>query len=389
MKSTVIIILLSLLYFNDVKSQITYNKQIWDKECECPVAYATINNLSDYAISNEYGDFSITTKEPNVEINILGYYPKKINLDNFKNEDKIFLEPKVYVLDEIILEQNLLFKEMLSTILKDYSLEPHTEKFYLRAVLKKNNKIVKLVDLSGKIKKETLFNTQSIPMPKNNYTIEVENMRKIGIINREYDFTVINFDEFFKRHNAFYISPQNFNLKYNINIDSTYTKISAVQKNNTNTGEVDGYFIVNNKTKNFEKAAININYNDDYTIINRDLKNKTKIFNVESTFKKNNNTDKLQINKCNINIEVDVLYKEEKDIFNLSFIYFAEPISYEKEIKNNVNHKTDIFDLNIKYNPEYWKDHEILPLTDEMQEFINKVNSTSKNSEFRTKTNIK
>ena len=48
-----------------------------------------------------------------------------------------------------------------------------------------------------------------------------------------------------------------------------------------------------------------------------------------------------------------------------------------------------MFDLNIKYDPEYWKNNEILPLTNEMQEFINKVNSSGKNSDFRTKTNIK
>ncbi|RTZ07686.1 hypothetical protein EKM05_10670 [Flavobacterium sp. GSP27] len=389
MKSKIIILILSLLNFNNVKSQITYDKVLWDKECDCPVAFASINNSLEYVISNENGYFSMTTKDPNVEINMLGYYSKKINLDELKDESKVFLDPKVFVLDEVVIEQNQLFKEMLGSILKDYALEPHVEKFYLRAVLKKNNSIIKLIDLSGIIKKETLFNTKTKPMPENNYTIHIENMRKSGIINSNYDFTVINFEEFFKRHNSFYISPQNFNLKYNKNIDNTYTKISATQKNATSVGNTYGYFIVNNNTKNFEKASLNIDYIDDFTVISKDLKNRTKKFNVESTFKKNKNTDKFQINNCNINIEVEVLFKDEKDIFNLSFSYFAEPINNGEKIKNNVNHKIDIFDLNIKYNSEYWKNHEILPLTDEMQEFINKVNSTGKNSDFRTKTNIK
>jgi hypothetical protein len=389
MKTKIIISLLAILSYNNANSQITYEKVLWDKECDCPVAYASINNSFDYVISNESGNFSITTKDPNVEINMIGYYSKKINLDELKEEKKIVLVPKVFVLNEVVIEQNQLFKEMLGTILKDYALEPHVEKFYLRAVLKKNNNILKLIDLSGKIRKETLFNTKSKPMPENNYTIEVENMRKSGIINRNYDFTVINFEEFFKRHNLFYISPQNYNLKYNNNIDSTYTKISATQKKITDIGNTHGYFIVNNTTKNFEKASLNIDYTDDYTIINKDLKNRTNSFYVESTFKKNKNTEKLQINNCNINIELEVLFKDDKDIFNLSFTYFAEPVNYENKIKNNVNHKTDIFDLNIKYNPEYWKNHEILPLTNEMQEFINKVNSSGKNSDFRTKSNIK
>ena len=381
--------MLSLFNFNNVKSQITYDKVLWDKECNCPVAFASINNSFESVISNENGLFSITTKEPNVEINMLGYYTKKINLNELKDERKVFLEPKVFVLNEVVIEQNQLFKEMLGTILKDYALEPHLEKFYLRAVLKKNSSIIKLIDLSGKIKKETLFNIKTKPMPENNYTIQVENMRKGGIFNRDYDFTVINFEEFFKRHNSFYINQKNVNFKYNNNIDSTYTKITATQKNASNIGTLIAYFIVNNNTKNFEKASINIDYIDDFTIVGKDLKNRTKKFDVESTFKKNKDTDKFQINNCNINIEVEVLFKDKKDIFNLSFSYFAEPINNEEKIKNNVNHKTDIFDLNIKYNPEYWKNQEILPVTVEMQEFINKVNSTGKNSDFRTKSNIK
>lgn len=389
MKSKIILIILSLFNFNNVKSQITYDKVLWDKECNCPVAFASINNSFESVISNENGLFSITTKEPNVEINMLGYYTKKINLNELKDERKVFLEPKVFVLNEVVIEQNQLFKEMLGTILNDYALEPHLEKFYLRAVLKKNSSIIKLIDLSGKIKKETLFNIKTKPMPENNYTIQVENMRKGGIFNRDYDFTVINFEEFFKRHNSFYINQKNVNFKYNNNIDSTYTKITATQKNASNIGTLIAYFIVNNNTKNFEKASINIDYIDDFTIVGKDLKNRTKKFDVESTFKKNKDTDKFQINNCNINIEVEVLFKDKKDIFNLSFSYFAEPINNEEKIKNNVNHKTDIFDLNIKYNPEYWKNQEILPLTVEMQEFINKVNSTGKNSDFRTKSNIK
>ncbi len=316
MKSKIILIMLSLFNFNNVKSQITYDKVLWDKECNCPVAFASINNSFESVISNENGLFSITTKEPNVEINMLGYYTKKINLNELKDERKVFLEPKVFVLNEVVIEQNQLFKEMLGTILKDYALEPHLEKFYLRAVLKKNSSIIKLIDLSGKIKKETLFNIKTKPMPENNYTIQVENMRKGGIFNRDYDFTVINFEEFFKRHNSFYINQKNVNFKYNNNIDSTYTKITATQKNASNIGTLIAYFIVNNNTKNFEKASINIDYIDDFTIVGKDLKNRTKKFDVESTFKKNKDTDKFQINNCNINIEVEVLFKDKKDIFN-------------------------------------------------------------------------
>ena len=70
----------SLFNFNNVKSQITYDKVLWDKECNCPVAFASINNSFESVISNENGLFSITTKEPNVEINIFGEKILKILL---------------------------------------------------------------------------------------------------------------------------------------------------------------------------------------------------------------------------------------------------------------------------------------------------------------------
>lgn len=47
-----------------------------------------------------------------------------------------------------------------------------------------------------------------------------------------------------------------------------------------------------------------------------------------------------------------------------------------------------MFDLDGDHNLEYWKNHEILTLTNERNEFINKVNASGKNSEFKTKTNI-
>ena len=69
-------------------------------------------------------------------------------------------------------------------------------------------------------------------------------------------------------------------------------------------------------------------------------------------------------------------------------MYYAVPVDNTTEIKNNINLRKDMFDLKGAYNQEYWNNHEILTLTKEMQEFINKVNNSGKNSDVRTKTNI-
>jgi hypothetical protein len=44
----------------------------------------------------------------------------------------------------------------------------------------------------------------------------------------------------------------------------------------------------------------------------------------------------------------------------------------------------------MNYNEDYWKQiDKILPLTKEMQEFVNKINLEEKNKEFRTISNFR
>jgi hypothetical protein len=298
------------------------------------------------------------------------------------------MEPKLFELDEIVVDQNGFFKNMLGTILNDYALKPHVERFYLRAVLKRNSTIIKIVDLSGKIKKETLFNTKSFPMPKNNYTIEVENMRKAERKFRDYDFKVINFEDFLKWHNSFYVSTKDFVLSYKAMKDNSYTKIIAKQRNFSEKGRIEAYFIVNDKN-NFEEANFAILNSDEYDVINRDLKNRTKKWEVTSSFAKNTDTDKFQINKSNFKILVDVLYKDSKDEFDMNIIYYAEPLAENTSVKNNVNFEKEIVDLKFKYDEDYWNNHPILHLNTEMQEFIDNINTSSNSSEFRTNSNMK
>lgn len=53
-----------------------------------------------------------------------------------------------------------------------------------------------------------------------------------------------------------------------------------------------------------------------------------------------------------------------------------------------MNQKKDIFDLKFNHDEVYWQNQEKLPLTKEMQKFINEVNSSGRNSEFKTKSNL-
>lgn len=385
MKNNIIFIVV-VIYSLSVYSQTTFTKTLWDKECNCPVKYASISNSSTYSITNEEGLFSLTTKEEYAEFNMLGYESFKFKLSEIKN-DTIYLKSKPFKLDEVIVDSDSYFRNMVKTVGKDYALDPHSEKFYLRAILKRNNEIIKLVDISGKVRKETLFDTRSVPMPKNNYSVQIENIRKAGKIFKDYDFTIINFENFFYLHNRFYIGPKIFNIEYKSLEDKSYTKILASQKKDKSTSDTKGYFLVNNETMNFVQANIITEFFNEFSEIGKKLKSRTVLNEVTSNFNRSPINNKLQINKCNITIQAEVIYESKLDKFELSFIYLADPIEVESKIKNNVNHKKDIFDLKFNHDEVYWQNQEKLPLTKEMQKFINEVNSSDRNSDFKTKTN--
>jgi hypothetical protein len=99
--------------------------------------------------------------------------------------------------------------------------------------------------------------------------------------------------------------------------------------------------------------------------------------------------DKKQILSAVLHEKWEVVYENKTDILDMSYYFDTKTIDVVSPITENINVNNDIFELKQKYNENYWKDHNILPLTDEMQMFINKVNSIGKNSDFKTKTNIK
>ena len=110
--------------------------------------------------------------------------------------------------------------------------------------------------------------------------------------------------------------------------------------------------------------------------------------NWKSNFERNTNTGKLQLHKGKIIAELELIRNDTTEIYEFTYIYNSKPLDKNIAIKNNINLKKDMFKLKSDYNQKYWENHEILTLTNEMQEFINIVNTMGKNSDFKTKTNM-
>jgi hypothetical protein len=386
LKNIYILVILSIFY-SQIYAQNS-KKVIWNVVDKIPVQYATVKSIDNYSISNENGEFSIDNLNGLLSIQCLGYENQEINIDFFKKNDTIFLKPNVYQLEEVVLVKDDKFKKMGKAIASEFAVEPHLEKFFLRAILKRNNEFYKIIDFSGNIERKTLFDLSTKPMPKKNYKVEIKNMRKVGLENRNLDFEMFSFQKFLTKIASIYINPETIDFSSNISQDKLFTKIEFTPRDVNDSKQI-GYYIVNNVDNSINEFYLY--FNDDNTdfIEKGKLKERTTMYEIKTNFKKNDVTEKYQLSNAIFKAKVEGIKDGIKDVFEINYIYYAAPLNNIIDIDNNINLNKDIFDLNIDYNPEYWKNHEILPLTDQMQEFINKVNSTSKNSEFRSKSNIK
>ena len=380
-------LLIFLTSSNLIFGQETSFNILWDKEEGKPISYATIKGLENYSISNEFGVFEFEQTTNKISIQSVVYETLEIDFNFLKANDTIFMKPLTFELDEVIISKDGLYTQMLKTVLTDYALEPHKEKFFLRAVIRKNNELYKIVDFSGILEKQALFDTRSKPMPKKNYKIQIENIRKVGIENREIDFALFSFQEFLTNIIRIAFNREEFDISYETTSDKSSSRIT-LDPIDSEKSLYRGYYILN-EDNTFKEADVTYsNENAKFENV-KNAKFRTILSNWKSSFERNQMTNKIQLNKATLKGKTEVYEEQVKDIFDWSYVYYSIPVVNTEKIKNNINLNKDMFDLKGDYNSEYWKNQEVLSLTDEMQEFINKVNSTGKNSDFKTKTNMK
>ncbi len=385
----IVFFLMLLLFCGKISiAQNTTEKILWDKSENIPVPYATIKSDKTYTVSNEKGYFAIDFKSGKLLIQNLSYQNLEIDEDYFKNNDTIFMKSVAYELEEIVIDKNERFIKMRQTILTDYALEPHQEKFFLRAIIKRNKEFYKIVDFAGHLEKQTLVGTLSTPLPKKNYTVQIENTRKAGFEHKAYDFELFTFNTFLKLIASVYLAPEIYNYSYKTSEDEKFTKISATPKDKNKT-KTEGYYFVDNADNTFNEAYTLYKSDDAEFTKLRDLKYRTIFYELKSNFARNDKTNKHQLNLSVVKSTTEVFRKNERDEFEVTYIYYANPTNTELQLKNNINLNTDMFELKGKYDPKYWEENQMLPLTAEMQEFINKVNSSNEKSDFKSKSNMK
>ncbi len=334
-------------------AQTNINSLILDFETKTPIELVIIYDGRDYVVTNKDGRFNFFTEQDSINIRIIGYETIKDAVSNFINRDSIFLRSKPFILGEVMLSSETFFDKMAKKVLSDNAILPHKEKFFLRALLKRNNEICKFIDVTGILERQTLYDTDSVPMPAKNYKIQIDNLRKAEITSKLYDFKMYDFKGFLDFIASNKMPPSKFDFEYKTNRNSKYIKVIAYPK--LDTGKTTGCYFVDNQTYNFDEFHAKYNNQHANYILKKNFKYRLTNYTLSVTFQKNPFNGKKQLKQAKVEQKIEVKTNRSIDTLNMVYHFIASPITINQKIKNNTKLTKDIFKINGIYsNPEQW-----------------------------------
>lgn len=367
-------------------SQTQITGIILDKDNHHPLEFVDIFNEENSTSSNTDGRFEFITSDSLVTFNLLGYEKRTIPIRKL-NTDTIYLKNKFFELDEVIIsdvEQPI--KSVFKKILINYPLEPYSESFFMRCVLEKDNEIVKLQDINGLVERQTLFSTSKSPMPKRNYTVEIQHMRKAGIEEDDIHFELFSFNEFFKAIISLYMSPELYTYKTTPSNDQEFIKYNFTPKKDSKITST-GFYLVNVEDNAFNEYYM-LNEEKDKAFQERgDIKYRTYFYELKVKFKKNKEDNKYYLNIAKLTAKVEVVNENKKSNHYTAEYQWIASNQGNFKVSDNTSLKKDLFKINEKYDPIFWKSQNKLPLTKEMKDFLKNLD-VEKNNDYKTISNL-
>jgi hypothetical protein len=376
------------LLFNQIAQSQNYkiNAVIVDKATKTALPSVNVFNDLDSSISNSEGAFSFVTTKNEINFSSIGYNNIQTTFELLKGKDTIFLETKAIVLDEVVISNVEPFiKKVLDNLSNNFSAAPYTNDFFLRSVLKKNEGIVKFQDFSGIMNVAGFSKTSEKKKTKKG--IEIVNMRKISIREKKdiVDFKLPSFDELLTVN--LYLEPKEIDLTEEDSGDTNYRKIIIRSKNkNTNEQKLNGYLIVNKK--DYAIIQYFISFFDDPSngsyaeTFMGNHKFRTIKYEKTINLSKNTTTGKYYLNNAKLDVQVEILAdkKIEKTFFyNLAMDYFVTKSITNEIVDSNFSGDKEVFKAKFTYSDDFWKTQNQLPLTSELQNFIDQATKNKEN----------
>jgi hypothetical protein len=347
------------------------DKIIVDKVSKFPLENVSIYNDKDNSMSNSDGIFIFMSSKNEIHFNLLGYNPVVTTFNELSKQDTIFLEPKALELKEVIVTNVDSYMKKVFDLMSNNIISNYTTDFFLRNVLKKNDSIVKLQDVFGK--------KTFLPNQKRDLLIEVLNMRKIGILERNtVDLKFPDFNEFFNPPfttlEISYFTEEDYN-------DKDYKKISFEEKVKDPSGQTHkGYFIINRKdyaiVEYFISMYDNLEAGPYHKIPFYGTQYRTIKYERRIRLAKNAALNKYYLADSKLNSRVEILADkriEKTFYYNLTMDYFTTGSPTNEAVNSNFSVDKDIFKAKFPYSADFWNNQNQLPLTQELKNFLKRV----------------
>lgn len=354
-----------------------------------PLEFVSVFNSADQTMTNEDGRFQFSSEVDSVYFYSPGY--EKLNTTFNGLRDTIYLQKNVVNLDEVVVTNaKTILQRIKDSLSINYVFTPHTETFFIRAVLRRNDTIVRLQDMYGNLKRKTLLYTGDLDMEKKDYEVELLQMRQIGIKKDE--------------NNVYFIFPSFFRIFSEfVRINAMGPDFDVLEKPLENTKEIrvefspsvqkeaivsEGHYMINTT----DNAILSFNVITEIPVteaMRQELEYDATVRSESATyFSKDASHNRYFMNYAKQSMVVESKTKEQKDPtrFQIELILHTTNPFSSLDVKSNVNEHMDVFKLKLPYNPAFWNSQNQLLLTDEMLVFISQL--ADEKSEFKIKSNL-
>jgi hypothetical protein len=259
-------------------------------------------------------------------------------------------------------------------------------------VLRYNGEITRIQDIQGKLERRTLLYTKDIDTDKKDFKVELTNMRKVGLVKDENEVYFI-FDSFYglfmnlipvnATGNDFNLTEATFDNGKKVNL-SFQSKPSIENENFT------GHYIVNTESNAIERFNMAVElYDKPFKDGGKNIRYRTVSYQKEISLSKSSATKKYYITTAKYDVKVELTNEKKSftSFYDISFILTTSDNEGDFNVKKNVSTSKDLFKINYPYDQSYWNAQNQLLLTDEMLDFIEKVQDP--NNEFKVRSNFK
>lgn len=387
MKLLCSIVLLLITFF--CRTQNSHIGIVVDSDDKEPLEFVNIFNKEAGTLSNADGRYAFTSSKDSVVFYRVGY--DKFEATFSMLSDTIFLKKSVFELNEVVVTNTKsLWQKFKDSVRSNYKIEPYKERFFLRCVLRRNDSIVRIQDMVGKLKRKTLFYPEPLDPDKKDFEVELTNMRKVGIATDENDVYFI-FPSFYETVLGFVrinYTGTDFELEELQLGDATKSRLNFKAIDSKKIWKNEGHYIINN----LDNAILSLEgkitsdgapFTENRWVRYRTLKSEKKVFFEQSTLAEHyfqKSAKEFAV------IEVTDKDKTFKNVYTIEIIMNTYDNFGDFEVDSNINEQKDMFKLKYLYDEAFWNSQNQLLLTVEMQDFVKKMGEDSK--EFKVKSNL-